>query len=452
MKNPFIEHLGPLLSKDSFYSEVTQLKHNSIWYPEDDEQSKIEAALDRLYIPYHNHYQAYKIVHNLLKRYFYSYDMEKVINEKKNYIQDKKINSSEPAFMIIGSTGIGKTMLINLIIKLLGKIKLFPELNNLLHIPILKVETPGKRSLNQLMLNILEKIDYIADTDLYETFQKWPVEELRRQVKTAVRTHKIGMIIFDEIHNLINTNVRRGQDPIPKETEQIIKYLKTFSNETNIPMVLIGTFEAEKLLSEPQTSRRITGEGKLNLVEPHLYSNTPKEEQAWKSMMNKIWEVQIADHFYPLTDEIEELYYKKTLGIPDLIFKLHKNCLLKLLEINGTDNEIEPALIEAVSQDMPNYNEIVKSFPLESTARKYLQYITSIATQRRKTKRKGATSNKQNSAVEASTNSILNENIINENSIIEMTSNSNNSKQNIDVLIKKGVISDLDSIISLYCD
>ncbi|RUA34682.1 MAG: hypothetical protein DSY77_04360 [Bacteroidetes bacterium] len=40
MKNPLIEHLGPMLSKDSFFSKVNQLKLDSILYPEVDEPQK----------------------------------------------------------------------------------------------------------------------------------------------------------------------------------------------------------------------------------------------------------------------------------------------------------------------------------------------------------------------------------------------------------------------------
>lgn len=454
MKNIFVEHLGPLLSKVEFYSTLIQLKFDSLWYPIDDAESKVDASIDRLYIPYFTHYQIYKIIHRLLKRYFYSLDMEKVFHENRDCILQNKISSSETGLMIIGSTGLGKTMLINLIIKLLGRPKLIKELNNLFHIPIVKVETPAKCNLKQLVTNILDKIEYINNINPVDSEIDGSLQDLKRKVQTAVRTHQIGMIIFDEIHNVsaLGKNSPRKEDP--KDKTEILNFFKTFSNDLHIPIIYVGTHDAETLLIEPQTSRRTAGEGKITLIEPHISSDDSKEEAAWAFMMKNLWEIQLTNHQYPLTKEIESLYYQKTLGIPDLIFKLHRGCLHKLIDMQSEgfkSNEITPKLVEAVSQDMPDYRKIVKSFPVQSTARKYLQFITSLSSVTKKPKRK--TANKTNTtSSDPNIEPVVNSDVFEEISLIEITSNSNNPVENLETLTKHGVIKDLDSILDKYHD
>lgn len=449
MKNTFENNLGPKLTKEKFYSKMAEMKKQSVWYTIEDSADQIDADFEQLYIPYFSHYQTYLIIYKLLKRHFQSFDMQKISADIRNYIKDCKIKPSEPGFMIIGSTGTGKTMLAKMIIKMIGQVKVFPELNNLIHIPILLVESPSVPEIKQLKLNILRAVDKLTgNTDYSIKSKDLSGEELGDPIDRVVKTYKIGMIIFDEIHNLSS-----NRPVITEKTIKTLNSLKSFSNTANIPMCYIGTHEAERLLSSLQTARRISGEANIEMVQPHMFSPIPKERLAWKSLIKEIWDIQIDGYSTKLTFDIEKLYYHKTLGIPFLVIELHKKVLHRLLErieSDGKPHKINKNLINSVSQDLTDYNNVIKSFPLESTARKYIQYTKSVSENISKAEYE-SNNNHNTSDTYQDLTEISDDYFSPERSITEMTSRSNDADKNFDILLKRGVIKNFEEMKKNHC-
>lgn len=120
MKNLFKKHIGPELEKPEFYEEVKNLFRSNSYTVDsnDDLELYIEGKINELYVPFNHHYELYKLIRKALIKNYQSYDMDKIMADRMDYRFDDFISVAQSSFMIIGSTGSGKTT-INEVIRIL---------------------------------------------------------------------------------------------------------------------------------------------------------------------------------------------------------------------------------------------------------------------------------------------------------------------------------------------
>lgn len=333
MINFFIKHLGPNPTKNEFYDAVKNLfaLNSPSITPEEDLELFLESKIDELYVPFNHHYDLYKLIRKALIKNYQSYDMDKIFADRMDYRFDNFISVAQNSFMVIGTTGGGKTTFTEVIRILINKKVKFAGLN-FTHIPILKVECPSKKSTKDLCINILTKIWDILEVDEKKRNIKGTEIVLKKRIEREVANHKIGLILIDEAHNLLSYKNNKAALSFNK-SEDILTFIKSFSNETQIPIGFIGIPGTEDILRHLlQTGRRMTGEGVFKFPDLSPISKKQVEREMFNIFMNELWKIQVPGKEQKLTDEIKYTYFICSLGIPDLLKKIHKYCLSNLID------------------------------------------------------------------------------------------------------------------------
>ena len=134
------------------------------------------------------------------------------------------------------------------------------------------------------------------------------------QVAQLAHTHHLGMLVIDEMQNLVNA--RRSKD-------DLLNFLVKMDNIIGVPVIRVGTNEAYPILQGNfRNARRGTGEG--GVLWDRMKQEDEDEWDEWKFFVEGMWKYQWTAEYTVLTDEIYEVLYFETQGIIDLVVKLFK--------------------------------------------------------------------------------------------------------------------------------
>lgn len=348
--DPFNESIGPLKSTGQFYAEVEKIyKANLI--KTDDPIEHIDNLVDCMYSPLRHQYELYRFIYRTLKRNYRTYDMSKIKADSKNYRKDSHINVAQKGFIISGLTGSVKSTYIDIISQIIGRTKHFPGYN-FVHITILVVECPHKPSTRALCLSILAQIDFLLDTDYKTTHNAKTEPDFIHKIISLIQIHKIGMIVIDEIHNLIKlVNSKKLAENV--KSDEILKFIKSFANYTKIPIGYIGLPDAINVASVSwQVFRRMVGGGMLKFPNFAINSPDPIENELFDLFMEDLWTVQVSGQEQQLTPQIKAAYFLASLGSPDMLKNIHKLCLKNIIYNSDEKIIIDASYVEEVL----NYN------------------------------------------------------------------------------------------------
>lgn len=146
-------------------------------------------------------------------------------------------------FMLTGPSGAGKTTLIQHFIDK----KLETELSKF----ILKVDLTSDATIRSTMMTILKELGCPAP-------DKGTKGSMRTRIFRLLHEHGTRMIIFDECHHLLENQ--------PRATQDVINFIKGFMNESNIPVMLVGLPQADRIVeSDIQLKSRFSANKKLTL-------------------------------------------------------------------------------------------------------------------------------------------------------------------------------------------
>ena len=155
---------------------------------------------------------------------FIEYDVARILWQEILDLFEQPIRPRMEGLLIISPTNNGKTSLITKFIN-----KYSPSIGNLVY-----VETPERTTLKEFYVEILNVLGYPAKGARTST------GDLRRKILIAVEKQKVKMFFFDEIHNLLDSRRDHKRD--------ILNGLKSLSNKSQIPIILVGIEIAEEIL------------------------------------------------------------------------------------------------------------------------------------------------------------------------------------------------------------
>lgn len=132
-----------------------------------------------------------------------------------------------PNLLIIGNSNNGKSRLINHFFK--KNLAHDNPLGNGIKVPVFLLEAPSTGSIDHLYKRILDilLIPYKANTK---------VADLEDQVIKVLKNIELGIIIIDEIHNLLIGS--------PREQRHFLTALKSLGNQVQVPIIGVGTEDA----------------------------------------------------------------------------------------------------------------------------------------------------------------------------------------------------------------
>ena len=255
--------------------------------------------------------------------------------------------TSASGMTLIGPSGMGKSTNLNKILSLYPQVIFHPKLSTY-QIVWLKIDCPHAGSLKGLCNDIFSAIDLLLGTNYATKFtSRNSTEDLMlAQVAQLAHTYHLGLLVIDEIQNLVNA--RRGKD-------DLLNFLVKMDNIIGVPVIRVGTNEALPILQGNfRNARRGTGEGSViwdrMQKDEELNIDTEDEESEWKLFISNLWEYQWTKTKVGLSKELEELFYEETQGIIDVTIKLFRMVQCRSISLQG-DETITVELVKQVAKD-----------------------------------------------------------------------------------------------------
>lgn len=286
-----------------------------------------------------------------------SLDDEKVIKELNTYIR-----STADCISVIGISGIGKTTAIEKLLLMYPQVIYHQEYHgNLLtrtQIVWLKIDSPYDGSLKTLCKSFFKAIDdVLGDSNYFRKYQSETVSTMMIRMAYLSTLYSIGLLVIDEIQFLVKSK---------SESDQILNFLVTLTNTIGLPLILVGTFKAIKMLDkELKSARRVCSEA-------GIVWGRMENDQGWEMFLESMWDHQYLKQKTPLSDELLEVMYDESQGITGIAVSLF--ILSQSRALFTKDEKITPELIRKTSKkDLFIIQKILKALR-EGDNEKLIQY------------------------------------------------------------------------------
>lgn len=234
-------------------------------------------------------------------------------SEELKYLEAYHPNT--PGFSIVGVSGVGKSTSVESALTLFPQIIDHTSYNGvsfvLRQVVWLKIDCTHDGTLKGLCLDFFKEFDRIAGTAYQQHITtRTSVEQLIMMMTQAARSHSLGMLIVDEIQHL---SISKSGG-----AEKMLNFFVTLSNRIGLPVLLIGTSAALKVLQGNfRQARRASGQGTV------MWERMGNDD-IWSMFVDAMWDIQYTVHPVPLTSEIKNTFYEETQGIAFLAVTLYK--------------------------------------------------------------------------------------------------------------------------------
>lgn len=255
--------------------------------------------------------------------------------------QRNPVRSTATGFNIIGISGGGKTIGTEVNLDLYPQVIYHHNYHNqnfnFTQVVWLKMQIPPDGSIRGLCIDFFRILDDLLGTHHYRNYAKGrrTIDELVPAMARVASIHGLGVLALDEIQFLSEINCGGKY--------KMLNFFCQLTNRIGLPIVFIGTYKARRILkSEFRQVRRGCGEGEKTW-------NNLTDAKTWRFFLNAVWHYQFTAKPTPLTDELCDLIYDLTLGIPDLCVKLY--ILAQIRAIRTGIEMVTPEIIRSVAKD-----------------------------------------------------------------------------------------------------
>jgi len=359
--NPFLDAMPELLTKKAFFQNIqTNIYMDETMLKQSPEERRSQLTkLSEWFYPLDYMYRIYDILyHSMLSAYQSQTTVEFVKQLNRIYKTFHGESSLEEATAfstqaqtgaILGNPGIGKTSTIKRCLELIPQVIVHSKYNKencyIQQINHLMVECPSDCSVKTLAFNILSAIDRAVGSNYFETgleTRKLAVSALSTKLKLICMNHHVGIIVIDEIQNVINTAEKS------KQIKPLIRFLVELTNETSTAICFCGTLEAEELFLEKEHLKRRTRG--LRLL-PMKYDLT------YRKFMEKLWRKQVLLNPGELSEKMMKQIFDLSGGIPAYIIKIFQEAQIQAI-FSGKETITYQEIKEAVDLlciEVPRY-------------------------------------------------------------------------------------------------
>lgn len=217
---------------------------------------------------------------------------------------------------LVGMSGMGKTTTLKRFFSTIPEVIHHPE-HGLFQIPYLYIETPyDGASVKGLAQSIFRKVDKLlpgADySGQYGGRSTAGAETLMNHAARLLHMHCVGLLVVDEIQNLMNS---------PKNRQSLMSLLVSASNELGVPILFVGTSKSRDLLTLSfRQARRSTGLGIPSWE--NLKKGEFGDQGDWDVFSRTLLRYQWVRNEVEVTPFISDLLYDLSQGIVDVAIKL----------------------------------------------------------------------------------------------------------------------------------
>ena len=346
LKNPYIEAMPELISKDEYKKEISSLPpHPHLINSKSPEERREELSmLNKFFYPIDYMYCIYDMLYRAIisnynsKTILESIKQMNIIYQKRNGVELNS-NYSTQSFSgaILGVPGIGKSSTIKRSLSLIPQVIIHKNYNNTYlyqkQITHLIVECPCDCSVKTLAANIISSVDQAIGSNYFEEMVKnkrlSSSSALAMKVKIICLNHRVGVLVIDEIQNAILTAERT------KQVKPLIKFLVELTNETCVSICFSGTLDAEDLFCSQEHLMRRTRGYRLLPLKPNI---------TYYNFISAIWDYQWLINKTELKENLMNMIYDYSGGVPDYILKIFVNSQIQAI-FDGIE-KITPGIIK----------------------------------------------------------------------------------------------------------
>lgn len=250
---------------------------------------------------------------------------------------------------LFGTSGMGKTRTVERILTL------YPQLiehtrksigGPFLQITYIHVECPHDGSVIALCRGILAEVDRLTGADYRTKFRisdRTTLETLKSTLVHILAAHYVGIIVIDEIQNLVSSR---------KNREDLFNFIVSLSNSLNVPLLFVGTPKIYSFLSSnARTARRFGTRGCIN------WKPLCRDGHEWRTFVNELWKYsrlqQDPDEIPP---EVEKRLFRYSYGIVEVLLKLYILTQARILMVSArpsgaTESRMTPEALDHVFEE-----------------------------------------------------------------------------------------------------
>lgn len=217
----------------------------------------------------------------------------------------------------------------------------------------LRVECPPGGSTKSLCEFFFQQVDRVlrksgVRSRYQQQYRGKTIDVMMAGMARVATIHAIGVLIVDEIQHIKKVN----QDV----HSSVLNFLVTMRNSIGIPVIMVGTMAAQKLLQRTfHDARRGDGIGSIFFERlPPGPKNGPGFGPEFARFVKQMWRWQWTAEHTALDDNILKALYDETQGVIDLIVKLFILVQLRLVLAGSKRNVrevITPKIIRDVARD-----------------------------------------------------------------------------------------------------
>jgi len=251
---------------------------------------------------------------------------------------------------VIGMSGMGKTRSTARILRLYPQLIVHQRPYNTYQVVWIKLDCPSKGSLKQLCQNFFKAMDDILDSEYERIYQYKSIDYMLNKMADVAERHYLGLIVIDEIQHLVGAKGTGERD--------MLNFLVTMNNVVKVPVLLIGTPSARKLMNmDFRQARRMDGMG-------GIYWERIPNDRAWEAFVKGFWMFNWLREEQPLTQELIDTFHEESQGIIDVVLKLYAAAQLRALLMKT--EKITPEDIRYVAEhDIPHMKEIIRAIKVD---------------------------------------------------------------------------------------
>lgn len=269
----------------------------------------------------------------------YASSFNNVMNESINE-GNKIYNNNSSGFYFIGVSGIGKTTALHHVLNLYPQVISHSAYHDkplsMYQLVWLKQECPHDGSIKGLMLNFFEGVDKLLGTNYFKKACNATTDKMVTIMNKVALNTSLGLLVIDEIQHL--SLAKSGG------RQKMLNFFVNLINTVGIPVILVGTPAAMGfLVGEFRMCRRGIG------VCGDMVCDRLQKDRVWELLLNSIWHYQWTLNKIELNDELNNILYAETQGIPDLLIKLY--AITQIYSISSGIENITTELIKKVARD-----------------------------------------------------------------------------------------------------
>lgn len=346
-KNIFLDAVPKTMTDLKFFKELIRIPNLNRNAPMRERLEDAIAVKYQFFQPLSRHYELYEKILAVIRASYEFRTPEKLIHllRKAKHVDAKQMlflmneharsEDTILGFAFIGIPGIGKTITVKKILKLIPQV-MHHKSWNITQVLYLRLSVPLDGKISTLTNNFFEALDEVLQTNYAEEYKSLSGPALIRQMRTLCTIHFIGSLLLDETQDLKGSS--------PGAIANNIRFLKGLSNDLGVPIIFIGTSEADKILfGNAQNASRHSAMGTVT------WDIMDEDDKECQLLIESTFKISNLTKPQKLTPELRSIYYKKSLAIPRILNTVHYLALQYC--IKWKTEVITPDVIEAVSKD-----------------------------------------------------------------------------------------------------